>query len=101
MTGSKLAAVVLSCVGFVLSLVGLMVGLLPHSVSSTSCGSGFSPNPFIVWTTECIALTDGARTLALVLLVPGLISLAVGGALWLADSSSKRPAQAELQSADA
>jgi hypothetical protein len=97
MTGSKVAAVTLASIGFVLSMVGLMVGIVSHTVGSTNCGSGFSPNPYIVWTTDCFGITDSARSLGLVLLVPGIISMLVGLGLGLAGSGMfKRPTLEEL-----
>lgn len=97
MTGSKVAAVALTCAGFVLSMVGLMVGILSHTVGSIDCGSGFSPSPYIVWTTECFGITDSARTLGLVLLIPGVIAMVVGLVIGLAGSGMfKQPTIEEL-----
>jgi hypothetical protein len=86
MTGSKLAAVILTSVGFVFSVVGAMVGVLSHQAGFIDCGSGFSPNPDIIYTTECYGMTDSARTLALVLLIPGVLAFLVGMIMALAGS---------------
>jgi hypothetical protein len=96
MTGTKLGAVILMGAGALLSLVGLMVGLLPHSAGYTDCGSGFAPNPNIVWTTECFGMTDTARTIGLVLLVPGILALMAGAVLAYAEGKpSSKPAASD------
>lgn len=77
-SGTPRLAYSLAAAGFVLSLIGLLIGLLPHSFGFTDCGSGFSPNPYIVWTTQCYPMTDSARTMGLALLVPGVLILVVG-----------------------
>lgn len=97
MTGSKVAAVALASAGFVLTMVGLMVGIVSHTVGSIDCGSGFAPSPYIVWTTECFGMTDSARSLALVLLIPGVIAMLVGLVIGLAGSGMfKQPTVEEL-----
>lgn len=103
MTGSKVAAVTLASAGFVLSMVGLMVGMVSHTVGFIDCGSGFSPNPNIIYTTECFAMTDSARTFGLVLLVPGVLALLVGVFMMLAGAGGTfqgmfhQPTLAELE----
>ena len=107
MSGSKIAAILLMAAGAVLTLVGLMTGLVSHSAGTADCGSGFSPNTDIVWATECFGMTDSARTLALVLLVPGIIAVGVGMIMALAGAGGAfsgmfhQPTLAELEARNA
>ena len=97
MTGSKFAAVLLIAAGAMLSLVGLMTGFLPHSFGDISCGSAFAPDQYATYN-ECFSATDSGRTLALVLLVPGVILSVVGLCMALAGSGMfRQPTLAELE----
>lgn len=106
MTGNKVAAVLLIALGSALSLVGLMAGFTPHTLGDISCGSAFAPAEFITYS-SCFTTLDSSRSLAFMLLVPGMLAVGVGFILVLASAGGAfrgmfhQPTLAELEARNA